>query len=185
MCCSVRECLGQVQAITPASPHQMHQQSHFPGPGQPQPAWGGTSRTPAGPHGWAGAARGSAAVRAGGDQSQQRSRTRSCWGSGQPRERFLCSPGLSQCSLRNQGHTGDVCGHCSHTELWGMRSLETERLVSPVSQFAEGLQFFFQPTGAASVPDVQRGNGKRELQNCAQEPHSKYNRLELNVLTPS
>lgn len=63
-----------------------------------------------------------------------------------------------------------------------MSSVETEGLVSFVSQFAQCLQFFFQPTGtdnffqptgATSIPDVQRGNGSTGLPNSAQEPHSK------------
>lgn len=184
----------------------MHQQSISQDQEQPQPLWGGTSRTPAGPQVW-GREPGAVLVwELGGDQSQQRTRpagAAEAQDSRAAQREVFVQPWPV---LRNQGHllshaspealhtTGDVCGHSSHTELLGIRSVETERLVSPVSQFAECLKFFFQPAGTdnffqptegTSVPDVQRGNGNTELQNCAQEPHSKYNRLELNVLTPS
>lgn len=44
-----------------------------------------------------------------------------------------------------------ACGHSSHTKFFGMWSLELERLVIPISQLAECLQFLLQPTGTDDV----------------------------------
>ena len=75
-------------------------------------------------------------------------------------------------------------------KFFGMRSVEPEGLVILISQLAECLQFLFQPTGIDGVEIllflIYRGEMVvQSLKKSAQEPCSKYYRLELNVLTPS
>lgn len=81
-----------------------------------------------------------------------------------PACRLLCSPGLPQPSLRNQGHISSyglllrlstLHSTCTVTpatqKFFGMWSLEPERLVIPISQLAECFRFFFQTTGIDDV----------------------------------
>lgn len=157
----------------------MHQQSHFTRPGAATASLGweqqDTSRFPC--LRWTSQAQcwcESCGVinpsRGQGQQELLRLRT-----AGQPRERVLCSPDLGQCSLRNQGHLllthfswgsphhrGCVWSHQPYRAL-GTRSVETRRLVSPISQLAEWLQFLFQPTGTDNVELLLSPIYRREM----------------------
>lgn len=148
----------------------------------------------------AGHQQGPTSVRAGGDQSQHRispaGAAEAQDGRAAQREVFVQPWPVPE----ERGPSPEAL--CTTWDVWslqphrafGMRSVETEGLVSLVSRFAECLQCFFQPTGTddffqptgSTLSLMYRGEmAVQSFQTLPRDLTAKNNRLELHVLTPS